>query len=45
MRGAGFPHFSKVEIIGLIQMLEPTAITNSFDDQINQATDTYEPGW
>lgn len=39
--GLAFTHFSKVELLDY-QMLEPTADYDSFDDQINQATDTYD---
>jgi len=39
--GLAFTHFSKVDLLDY-QMLEPTADYDSFDDQINQATDTYE---
>ncbi|MBC8768904.1 TonB-dependent receptor [Arenibacter sp. BSSL-BM3] len=39
--GLAFTHFSKVELLDY-QMLEPTADYDSFADQINQATDTYD---
>ncbi|MCK0145640.1 TonB-dependent receptor [Arenibacter sp. F26102] len=39
--GLAFTHFSKVELLDY-QMLEPTSDYDSFEDQINQATDTYD---
>tara|TARA_R110002020_G_scaffold156218_4_gene338158 strand:- start:38161 stop:40836 length:2676 start_codon:yes stop_codon:yes gene_type:complete len=39
--GLAFTHFSKVELLDY-QMYEPTADYASFEDQINQATDTYD---
>ena len=39
--GLGFTHFSKVELLDY-QMYEPTSDYDSFADQINQATDTYD---
>ena len=38
--GLAFTHFSKVELLDY-QMYEPTSDYDSFEDQINQATDTY----
>ena len=39
--GLAFTHFSKVELLDY-QMYEPTSDYASFEDQINQATDTYD---
>ncbi|MCM4166213.1 Vitamin B12 transporter BtuB [Arenibacter antarcticus] len=39
--GLGLTHFSKVDLLDY-QMLEPTSDYDSFQDKINQATDTYE---
>lgn len=38
--GLAFTHFSKVDLLDF-QMLEPTSDYDSFEDQINQATDRY----
>ncbi|GGW25828.1 TonB-dependent receptor [Arenibacter certesii] len=40
--GLAFTHFSKVELLDY-QMLEPTSDYASFEDKINQSTDTYDP--
>lgn len=40
--GMGFTRFSSIELLDF-QMLEPTSDYDSFADQIDQATDSYDP--